>query len=118
MTAGIYKITERKTGRCYIGQSKHIEKRWEQHHTRFSQELFDYEVLRVVHIKEFMNTFEKFYIKKFDSHVNGFNCTVGGTGVKSIYQSEETKRKISATTKGRPQPLRYPPHIEEWFVCV
>lgn len=31
MTTGIYKITNKINGKCYIGQSQHIEKRWTDH---------------------------------------------------------------------------------------
>jgi group I intron endonuclease len=33
MTTGIYKITNKINGKCYIGQSQHIEKRWTDHKT-------------------------------------------------------------------------------------
>jgi len=29
--SGIYKIQNTETGKCYIGQSKDIKKRWQQH---------------------------------------------------------------------------------------
>ncbi len=98
---GIYKITERETGTCYIGQSKNIERRWKTHHKRFPPALFTYEVLREVSIPQFMNSFEKFYIKLYDSHANGFNGTIGGTNVKSTHPSDETLAKISQKLRGR-----------------
>jgi hypothetical protein len=91
---GIYKITEISTGLCYIGQSKTIEKRWLKHHKRFPPEFFTYEVLREVKIPQFMNSFEKFYIKLYDSHANGFNGTIGGSAMKVTHPSVETKEKI------------------------
>ena len=33
MTTGIYKITNKINGKCYIGQSIKIEKRWSDHKT-------------------------------------------------------------------------------------
>ena len=102
---GIYKITEIATGLCYIGQSIHCHAgaggRWRQHHKRFPPALFTYEVLREVKIFQFMNSFEKFYIKLYDSHANGFNGTIGGTSVKSTHPSAETRVKIGAGNKGK-----------------
>ena len=31
MSIGIYKITNKENGKSYIGQSIHIERRWEEH---------------------------------------------------------------------------------------
>ena len=41
-----------------------------------------------------MNSFEKFYIKLYDSHANGFNSTIGGSAMKVTHPSAETKEKI------------------------
>jgi hypothetical protein len=101
MTTGIYKITERSTGKCYIGQSKHIEKRWQTHHKRFSPQCFDYEIIRTTKVVAFLNGFEKYYINLYDSHRNGFNKTIGGTSIKSTHADAETRAKISASNKGR-----------------
>jgi len=101
MSCGIYKITCKESGQCYIGQSKAIEQRWLKHQKRFSQALFTYEILRIVSIPQFMNAFEKFYIKLYDSHANGFNKTIGGTGFKTSHPDAETRAKIGAASKGR-----------------
>lgn len=101
MTIGIYKITELASGQCYIGQSKHIEQRWIAHHKRFSPDSFTYEILRIVNIPHFMNIFEKYYVKLFDSHLNGFNLTIGGSSVKIKHPSAETRDKHSKARKGK-----------------
>lgn len=104
MTIGIYKITCQTTGQCYIGQSKHIEDRWRDHHKRFSPDAYDYEILRIVNIPQFMNAFEKHYIKLYDSHVNGFNLTLGGTGFKCRYRapvSELTRERLAKSATGK-----------------
>jgi hypothetical protein len=40
-------------------------------------------------------------IKQFDSKVNGYNSTLGGSGAAGLVISEESKRKMSATRKQR-----------------
>ena len=105
MTIGIYKITCKETGRCYIGQSKHIEKRWGAHNKRFPPQFFDYEVLVTCPIVD-LDELEKLMIETFDSHYNGFNKTIGGAGIKSKFVSEITRYKLSIATKGKKVPSR------------
>jgi len=101
MTTGIYKITCKETGRCYIGQSKHIEKRWKFHQRkRFLPQFFDYEILVTCQVAD-LNELEILMIETFDSHANGFNMTIGGTSVKSTHTHAETRAKISAAKKGK-----------------
>jgi len=100
MTIGIYKITCKETGRCYIGQSKHIEVRWKTHQKkRFPPQDFDYEILITCPIAD-LNELEVLMIKTFDSHANGYNKTIGGTSIKSTHADAETRAKISASLTG------------------
>jgi len=125
---GIYKITEISTGRCYIGQSIRCHShsankklgtqkgRWLEHHKRFPPALFTYEVVREVSNLQFMNSFEKFYIKLYDSHANGFNKTIGGSGMKVLYVSADTREKIRAAAKGRLSPkkgIKFPDSVSQ-----
>ena len=65
-----------------------------------------------------LDELEKYYIKKYDSFHNGYNCTEGGFSGK---RSNETKSKISESLKGRPMStatymnfcLAGHPHTEE-----
>ena len=102
MNCGIYKITCKETGRCYIGQSKHIEARWKGHQKkRFLIDAFDYEILVTCQAKD-LNDLEILMIETFDSHRNGYNKTIGGTSIKTIHPDEETRRKMSEAKKGKP----------------
>jgi hypothetical protein len=107
VTCGIYRITENETGRHYIGQSKNIEKRWKGHRKRFPPELFSYHiVITCVPDSEVLDCLEKFCIADFKGKMLGFNLTKGGNGAWSHQRilSEEHKRKISDSLKGRKQP--------------
>jgi group I intron endonuclease len=121
---GIIYCYKSPSGKYYVGQTKHEERRKKQHAhknnkcyrfrkaiEKYGLENFEYEVLvRVnvedrVKLKEVLNTLEKFYIKKFDSFKNGYNSTLGGEcpwneGKTGVY-SEETKKKMSKASKGR-----------------
>ena len=99
MTCGIYRITERSTNLCYIGQSINIERRWTQHRRKWSKDLFDYEVL-IECPPEHLDELEVFLIEELDSHRNGLNKTIGGTSIKVRYPSEETLKKLGESKKG------------------
>lgn len=113
----IYKITNNKNGKIYIG--KHCgdsDGRWKTHlknalvasrpeHLYRAMKLygvdnFTYEVIESHPLSvgdEFLNEREKFYIKKFKSRSdeNGYNMTDGGEGITAQFCSTETKKKIS-----------------------
>jgi len=76
---GIYSITEKVTGRRYIGQTKSkFSRRWRGHISRFPIEHFDYEVIITCEEKE-LDELEKYYIEKYDcQYPNGFNHQKGG----------------------------------------
>jgi group I intron endonuclease len=93
MTCGIYKITCNETGKCYIGQSQNIEKRWKSHRKRFPPSHFTYEILMPCDV-EWLSFFEKACISGYSQCGELFNITKGGNawGWKN---PEETKRKMS-----------------------
>lgn len=82
---GIYKITNLKNGKSYIGQSVHIERRWSEHCIpssksligkaiqKYGKENFNFQVLEECSV-ELLNEKEEFYIKKYNSVVpEGYN---------------------------------------------
>ena len=93
---GIYKITNKTNGKCYIGQSTRIEKRWKDHyyaHQNINDEGYNYPLYKAMRkygydnftfeILEECNTAllnerEMFYIKHFNSFNDGYNQTLGG----------------------------------------
>ncbi len=113
----IYKITNKKNGKVYIGRHCGTSTaRWKQHlkaaldNTRPEHlyramnshgiENFTYEILEEhpYHVgDEFLNEREKFFIKKFQSrsNQNGYNMTDGGEGFSNRYCSTKEKKQIS-----------------------
>lgn len=87
---GIYKITEKDTGYCYIGQAVDLNRRLREHKNAYSNQLIDryirekgkdnfsFEIIEECDISQ-LNEREKYYIEKFNSYRNGFNQTPGGT---------------------------------------
>ena len=88
---GIYKIENKLNGKVYIGQSNNIERRFQEHQTKgtssripvdiaiqkYGKENFTYEVIEETSIEK-LNEAEKFWIQKFNSVEDGYNCSIGG----------------------------------------
>ena len=85
---GIYKITNLLNGKCYIGQSIHIERRWAEHLQpsadsviamaikKYGRENFSFEVLEEVELGDIvvLDELEEMYIALNNSIVpNGYN---------------------------------------------
>lgn len=94
---GIYKITCISNNKVYIGQSVGIKRRIRDHkaalkrgthynqklqraYNKYKEDSFTYEILELCP-KEKLNEREQFYIKLFDSYINGFNCDWGGSDI-------------------------------------
>ena len=98
---GIYKITNLINGKCYIGQSINIEKRWKDHQIvatnpndngynyplykairKYGQENFSWEVIEECD-QNLLDEREVFWISYYDSYNNGYNQTLGGNNIPS-----------------------------------
>lgn len=93
---GIYKITNKINGKCYIGQSIDIYKRWYTHKSpktwaadkgkvlyrafvKYGIENFTFEIIEECSRKQ-LDIREKYWVRYFDSYSNGYNMTKGGQG--------------------------------------
>lgn len=108
---GIYKITNLLTQDCYVGKSKHVEKRWKEHfckgygaiHSKSFQEDIDkygasgfsFELIEECGVPE-LHERERFWIGKLNP---SYNTVRLGHPVSS-----ETRKKISESLTGRKQP--------------
>ena len=94
---GIYKIENKINGKVYIGQSIHIERRWQEHCRpstssmianaikEYGKENFTFEVLEECSAEE-LNTKEEEYIHKFDCLVpKGYNVSESINGQITLY---------------------------------
>lgn len=103
MTSGIYKITNKHTGKSYIGASYKIERRLNEHKRKESRigkimaeegmENFSFEIIHECPIEELEENEIK-YIQKYNSYENGYNETPGGeshfnqTGYYRVFKSK------------------------------
>lgn len=93
-TCGIYKITNKLTKKAYIGQSKNIYNRWEEHKTQSKNKMnnaplykdmrkytiqnFKFEILEECDLNK-LNEKEIYYIEKYNTiQPNGYNIRKGG----------------------------------------
>lgn len=90
---GIYKITNTINGRCYIGQSIDIATRWRHHKSyplsashyplyrafdKYGLDNFIFEIIEECQPSE-LDAKECAYIKTFNSYLDGYNQTLGGS---------------------------------------
>lgn len=109
---GIYKITS-PTNRVYIGQSQNIEKRFYDYKLKrckkqpklyrsllkYGVENHKFEIITECNISE-LNKLERYYQDLYNVLKSGLNCVLQDDGVSRRVMSQESKDKLSKTTKG------------------
>lgn len=128
INSGIYSIFCISNNKYYIGQAIDIEKRIKAHinklkanthHSPYLQNTFNmygekdfiFEVVEYCNIEE-LDTKEQHYIKMYNSlNPNGFNCTIGGNGIRGFVFSEETKKNWSKNRKGKYMGKEHPKSV-------
>lgn len=111
----IYKHTLIGTDLCYIGQTNDIKTRWKPSAyktcTKFYNAInkygwnnFKHEILKDNLTIDEANEWEEYYIKAYNSQIDGFNLDSGGL---NYLHSEETKLKMSKTRKGIPHSKKH-----------
>ena len=114
---GIYKITNKISGKCYIGQAVDIRARLMQHANdyhknkvvlykafdKYGIDNFEISIVTIINtfgktqdeIKKELNFLECFYVELYDSYKSGYNMTPGGdSGRLGFKHRKETIEKI------------------------
>lgn len=109
----IYKITNTKNGRMYVGNTSFdIQKRWKEHchdsrrkrcagrplyadMQKYGVECFVIDIIEECD-KSIAQEREMFWINKLDTFLNGYNCTLGGNG-KPVIDRETVMATYSKT---------------------
>lgn len=115
----VYKITNKITGKIYIGITNQGSGARYRHHwyesrigepspihrsmAEYGEDNFTLEIIDFAETYEELKEKEKFWIKKFNSTDRniGYNLTEGGDGTFGRTHSEETKEKIRQKALGR-----------------
>lgn len=112
----VYLVTS-PSGKHYVGITKQLFKdRIQKHYSdatssrrtgkfqkainKYSQEL-KWEIIDTASSWLELCNLEKYYIQKYNSYKNGYNCTLGGEGNIGWKPSDEVKEKMSLAQKGR-----------------
>jgi group I intron endonuclease len=119
MKSGIYKIVNEVTGKCYVGSSIDIDRRWGQHRNSLQKDKHLTPHLQNSVNKHGLNNFvfevveecvsnmlierEQFWIDVLDSYDNGYNARPKAESRIGTKLSEEHKQKISEAHKGKPK---------------
>lgn len=119
MNSGIYAIINIETNAKYIGQAFDVLARIKDHKLRlkrgadvkylqaaydkYGEDKFKYEVLEYCE-KDKLDILEQQYIKQFKSNIKpyGYNLTSGGQGSRHLVWTEESRKKLSESRKGKP----------------
>ena len=104
---GIYKIKNKINNKIYIGQSKNIIQRWEQHKRNLSPsctklnnafkkygiENFEFSIIEEISNSELLTTREQYWIEYYDSIKNGYNI-LNATNTMSGESNLNSKLKL------------------------
>jgi group I intron endonuclease len=136
----VYKITNKKNGKSYIGKSEYpLEHRWNRHlssarngskfrfHSairKYGEDCWDLSVIETYQTEDenFINEKETHFIKLFESDTKGYNATSGGTGGWMLPRcsqevQEEWRNGISIRTIGYNNP-NYSGYTDEELIEV
>lgn len=113
----IYKISNTKNGKVYIGQTvQPFNKRASEHKKRmrnganfplynamrkYGIDAFSFEVVDTASNQEELDEKERFWIAHCNSkHPNGYNLTAGGAGTFDYHHTDDDKKRMSSLKKG------------------
>ena len=118
MESGIYKITNRKNNKCYIGSSINIKRKFEQHlyllrknkshsillqkaFNKYGEENFMFEIIDTC-IPKYLFILEQYYVDNVNPDYN--ICKLDVSVPIGLKMSDETKKKIGMSNKFKDHP--------------
>lgn len=113
----IYSIYNKISKKRYIGQTiQPLHKRIYQHFQqankgintplyyafrKYSRDIFEISLIEECE-KLLLDEREQYWIDYYNTFNEGYNCDLGGKGTKGLKHSEETRKKMSDSKKGKP----------------
>lgn len=120
----VYKITNTVNGKLYIGKAENVTERWQKHvsHARtmrgfilhnairkYGEKNFEVSIMEECKTDEEASEREIFWVAVYKTNIYrhgsefGYNMTDGGEGMTGHHHSDDTKRKMSEASKGKPK---------------
>src|SRR4051812_39883526 len=116
--SAIYKIEHVNSGKCYVGSTGSLSKRWSQHRksleagthhskrlqnawTKYGGMAFVFYVIENVEDVSDLIHREQFWIDTLQSHKNGYNISPTAGSPRGVKHTAETREKVSLAGKGR-----------------
>ena len=111
----VYCFINNKNGKMYIGKTKDIQKRCNEHKiadgkcpafhnaiNKYGMDSFEFIVLNKYNTEKESLDAETYYISKYNSNTRefGYNLTDGGDGISGFKHSEESKTRMSISKTG------------------
>jgi len=126
---GIYAIRCKITDQVYVGQSRRIRGRWENHLAdlkmgkgcpklqvawdQYGKEAFEFSVLEEVFDLDMLTPREQFYIDSLRAASDGLNTLFRVGFLKGYIPCDLTKQRIGAATRKRAKDPEYAAHMSE-----
>lgn len=118
---GIYVVTNKETGKKYVGKSLNIKVRWSRHkynlrdnihwniemqqdYNFYGDDIFNFEIIHEMPLSttdEVLCEMEVEYIEKLNTFNDGYNETLGGIGNKGRTFSEEARANMGSGLRGK-----------------
>lgn len=114
---GIYCIKNLKNSKCYIGLSVDVQHRWGNHRrllkhnthinkylqnawNKYGEENFEFSIIEKCSVEDLPKR-EMYWIEKLDTFKKGYNSSLGGEGTFGYKFTDEQRKKLSDSVKGR-----------------
>lgn len=121
MASGIYVIANKVTGKCYVGSSVDIARRWKRHlyelrcgnhhssklqnsYLKHGEGAFCFSMVELCSKRDFQE-FEQRWLDHLNAHADGYNVCPKACDVSTLPKSEEHKRRIGEAQLGRKRSL-------------
>lgn len=114
---GIYRFYNLTNGKSYVGQSRDLQHRYNEHLNllrrgvdgcsilnkawqKYGEDSFGYEILCYCSEDE-LDEKEKMFIETYNALSDGYNCTEGGGGISGYHHTSEARKKIGDAFRGK-----------------
>ena len=108
-------------GKGYLGKHKgrEVDHKMARAIKKYGWNSFSHEILLTIECETkeelwfWLDEWEKWYVEKYDSYYNGYNCTLGGSGTRGYKMNEKDRQKMSDGRKGMKFTEEHKQHLSD-----